>query len=386
MRVSTRITLVFTALLCPVVMTSAQDLQGSKVPFRIEKKSEALVPGPPSEGDGELFRIISPRITEGMPYYSPSEKLELVGKVNTASGVQLFTVNSQMVELTESGAFSSSIQLVPGQNLIRISVLDNNDQLNEEILRINYQAPVVNLEDRIRQESVYYGLIIGIENYNDPGLPDLDNPIEDADKLYAALTYHYCFDPENTILLKDASRSDIIRSFDELTQKITEDDNLLIFYAGHGWWDENANNGYWLPSDARQGDKTNWVRNSTIVDYLQEIKSRHTLLIADACFGGSIFKTRAAFGKKDQAFERLYDLPSRKAMTSGTLTEVPDRSSFTKYLVERLAANQETYLSSEQLFSSFRIAVINNSDAIPQFGEISDVGDQGGDFIFLKRK
>jgi len=73
-------------------------------------------------------------------------------------------------------------------------------------------------------------------------------------------------------------------------------------------------------------------------------------------------------------------------MTSGTLTEVPDRSSFTRYLLDRLNENEEMYLSSEQLFSSFRIAVINNSDAIPQYGEIRNVGDEGGDFIFLRKK
>ena len=72
-------------------------------------------------------------------------------------------------------------------------------------------------------------------------------------------------------------------------------------------------------------------------------------------------------------------------MTSGTLTEVPDRSAFISFLVERLENNSEKYLSSEQLFSSFRIAVINNSDVIPQYGEIRNVGDQGGDFIFIKK-
>ena len=56
-----------------------------------------------------------------------------------------------------------------------------------------------------------------------------------------------------------------------------------------------------------------------------------------------------------------------------------------KYLIRRLEENKDTYLSSEQLFSSFRLAVINNSDAIPQYGEIEKVGDEGGDFIFLKK-
>ena len=117
---------------------------------------------------------------------------------------------------------------------------------------------------------------------------------------------------------------------------------------------------------------TSWL------DYLKEIETKHTLLIADACFGGSIFQTRSTFGSKEKTYEKLYELPSGKAMTSGTLTEVPDRSSFMKYTIRRLEENEDTYLSFEQLFSSFRLAVINNTDAIPMYGEIDKVGDEGG--------
>ena len=80
-------------------------------------------------------------------------------------------------------------------------------------------------------------------------------------------------------------------------------------------------------------------------------------------------------------------MPSRKAMTSGTLKEVPDRSIFVEYLTKRLEANTEKYLTSEQLFTSFRTAVINNSpvNQIPQYGEIRQSGDEGGDFIFIQR-
>ena len=72
-------------------------------------------------------------------------------------------------------------------------------------------------------------------------------------------------------------------------------------------------------------------------------------------------------------------------MTSGTLKVVPDKSVFLQYLTKRLSENDETYLASEQLFFSFKTAVLNNSQNIPQFGEISNAGDEGGDFIFIKR-
>jgi hypothetical protein len=89
----------------------------------------------------------------------------------------------------------------------------------------------------------------------------------------------------------------------------------------------------------------------------------------------------------NRAIKELYEMPSRKAMTSGTLKEVPDQSVFIQYLVKRLQQNTDKFLSAEQLFSNLRTAVINNSanGQVPQFGEIKEAGDEGGDFIFIKR-
>ncbi len=79
----------------------------------------------------------------------------------------------------------------------------------------------------------------------------------------------------------------------------------------------------------------------------------------------------------------LYRMPSRRAMTSGTMTEVPDKSIFLEYLTKRLKENQSKFLSAQQLFDSFRSAVINNSSVVPQDGVIAETGDEGGDFIFI---
>jgi hypothetical protein len=172
---------------------------------------------------------------------------------------------------------------------------------------------------------------------------------------------------------------------DQHRSRITPEDNLLIFYAGHGVYDESSNTGYWLPSDAQRTSTARWLRNSTIIDYIKIINSKHTLLISDACFAGSIFRARG-INQDDDVFRKLYDLPSRKAMTSGYLSEIPDESPFVKYLVQRLEDNTNLYLTSEQLFSSLRMAVINNSAVVPQYGEIHNVGDEGGDFLFLLKQ
>ncbi len=235
------------------------------------------------------------------------------------------------------------------------------------------------------QNTRYYALVIGINNYSDPAINSLDKPIRDARRLYEVLTERYLFNKKDVQLLENPSRKDIIYALDYLAKVVHPEDNLLIFYAGHGWWDEDALIGYWLPSDAKKISKADWFRNSTLVDYLREIESKHTLLITDACFGGSIFKTRKAFSDAPKDIAALYEFPSRKAMTSGSLTEVPDESPFMKYLIERLNKNKGKYLSSEELFISLKTAVVNNSETEPLFGEIRNVGDQGGDFIFIRK-
>jgi Caspase domain len=231
----------------------------------------------------------------------------------------------------------------------------------------------------------FYAMIIGIDNYSDPNIPDLDKPISDAKMFYNVLTTKYTFEPANVRLITDATYPQIVEALDYFGKQIRPEDNFLIFFAGHGVWESQADVGFWLPSDATKSSKVAWFRNSTLRDYLREIRSKHTLLITDACFAGSILKMRDAGTDAPLAINKLYDLRSRKAMTSGTLTEVPDQSAFLKYLIDRLKSNNEKYISSEQLFSSFRIAVINNSSVVPQFGVIQDTGDEGGDFIFILR-
>ena len=73
-------------------------------------------------------------------------------------------------------------------------------------------------------------------------------------------------------------------------------------------------------------------------------------------------------------------------MTSGRMTKVPDNSAFIKYLIQRLDENQRKYMSSEELYSGLKNAVISNSNVLPQYGEIQNVGNEGGDFIFLRKE
>jgi len=366
-------------------LIQAQVIKSEKSYLRLNITPKKEVVEIPDTTSPEL-QIISPVITGGKQYISNEPEINLIGRASDESGIASVIINSEIMEISEAGVFTAGLLLEPGDNVITVIVIDNKYNSLENKFVIEYSPPEPTLADIVNKESKYYGLIIGVNNYEDPTILPLDNAISDAQKLYNVLTSEYIFEKENVKFIKNANRRDIINFLDEFAKIVTPKDNILIFYAGHGWWDEDANIGYWLPSDARQNSKADWFRNSTLVDYLKGIKSKHTLLITDACFGGSIFKSRKAFPEAEKAIQKLYELPSRKAMTSGQLTEVPDRSYFIRFLCERLTDNTEKYLSSEQLFSSIRMAVINNSDAIPEYGEIRNVGDQGGDFIFIRKE
>jgi hypothetical protein len=233
----------------------------------------------------------------------------------------------------------------------------------------------------------FYALIIGVSDYMDPAIPDLDSlPVKDAMNLSKALITNYTFDKENVNLLKNPTRRDIVIALDELSKKTTAQDNVLIFYAGHGHYEDENGIGYWFPKDAEVSNSSNWLYNNQLVDCIKKIRSLHTLLISDACFSGSIFKTRAVdLTAANDFVKKKYQLASRKAITSGTLKTVPNVSVFIKYLIKNLSENQEKFLTSSQLFQSLEAPVGNNAPSVPQFGVIQNVGDEGGDFIFIKR-
>ena len=220
----------------------------------------------------------------------------------------------------------------------------------------------------------YHAIIISENQYQDP-------MINDADKLFSVLSSKYFFQNNDILRLKDPTRANIIDAIEAKRKMLSIDDNLLIFYAGHGMWDENLKMGYWLPSDAKKDSKSNWVSNSDLTLYLSAIQSNHILLISDACFSGGIFKTRS-IGDMEQGTKRLYELKSRKAITSGNLKEVPDNSVFMKFFLKELENNATAFLTSDQLFAKIRPNILNNSSTEPLYGVVHNTGDEGGEFVF----
>ena len=95
-------------------------------------------------------------------------------------------------------------------------------------------------------------------------------------------------------------------------------------------------------------------------------------------------KSRAISAMDSKKVFELYKDRSRKAITSGNLTLVPDESFFTSYLLKVLKENEQLILPASSLFSRIYEPVLNNSPTVPQFGVIQQAGDEGGDFLFIQ--
>jgi tetratricopeptide (TPR) repeat protein len=328
--------------------------------------------------------MINTKIFQPVP--NQVSQIEVVGRASDPGGVSRVVVNDQEAVVSATGDFKAVVDLKVGDNDIFVQATD----LSRNSLTMSYfifrEDQVITEMASLVEGGKYYALIIGISDYTDPQITDLDGyPVQDAERLAQILTNNYTFAKERTILLLNAGRTDIQRAFDDLSKIITDKDNLLIFFAGHGHYDEETGLGYWFPSDAEKDYTTNWIYNDVLVANLRRIRSRHTLLISDACFSGSIFKTRSAIDEAPEAYQKKYELKSRKAITSGVLQTVPNKSVFFKYFAAQLEENKAKYLSASQLFQDIEIPVGNNSPNTPQFGVIGNVGDEGGDFIFVTK-
>ena len=340
--------------------------------------------------------ITAPDITRAVSVVAKRMNITVTGIAESKAGIMDVSVNGQDAELDEQGRFSTVIPLKVGQNTITVMASDVLENKSTKQFAVNREAGIITAAiravspvDTELAAAKYYALLIAVQDYDSGEVGKLDFAISDARGLGDILVSRYTFDKENVITLTNPDRRTIYKTLQALRNKLTERDNLLIFYAGHGYWLDDMKQGFWLPRDASGiNDPSDWIPNSTVRDYIKAIKARHVLLVADSCFSGGIFKTREAFYKQKVSVEKIYELPSRKAITSGSMKTVPDRSVFLEYLVKRLKDNKEPYMDTQKLFASLREAVINNSPThqTPLYGAISEAGDEGGDFIFVRRQ
>ena len=254
-------------------------------------------------------------------------------------------------------------------------------------------------EEELISYGDYYALVIGNSKYQfSQDIPTLKSPRSDAEAISALLEQKYDY---IVVSLIDANRDQILGALNTLRETLREEDNLLIYYAGHGILDEGNGRGYWLPVDAEPYPQTaKWISADDITDILNSMRAKHVLVVADSCYSGSLTTTNnSPLGLGVPQEERFYWLktiankPARMALTSGNLSPVLDggggqHSIFAMALLEVLGTNNRVmegwrvYLRVSARVSD--VAQIYGLRQVPTYGPIKSEKYAGGDFLFVR--
>ncbi|VAW92055.1 hypothetical protein MNBD_GAMMA22-2324 [hydrothermal vent metagenome] len=260
---------------------------------------------------------------------------------------------------------------------------------------INIES-VANKKPSIISKGIYRAVIIGNNNYTDKAgrWPSLKTAVTDARALKKILIANYGF--VDVKLLENATRRDVLIELEALSKRVLSNDHVLVYYAGHGYIDNDSQKGYWVPTDAIGVDQTTFLRNSTIRDEMTVIASRakHSLLISDSCFSGSLLR-RGNRGirsdlKTEKYYQKILNKKSVQIMSAGGLEYVDDsykksgHSPFSYFLLSELKNNDQALLTLSELSSNVSKAVANNVDQVPESGVLQGAGDELGEFVFIK--
>ena len=231
-----------------------------------------------------------------------------------------------------------------------------------------------------------YFLIIAIDKYIDTGYLSLNNAKLDAERFSKVLMSKYGFKPIQEPLLDiDANHKNIIDALNSLSYSLNENDNIIIYFAGHGSIHPKTKFGYWIPSDSDKS-LSSFIPNSTVIDMLIGIEAKHILLISDSCFSGT-FLTRTRDGNPLDAYHKISDQKSRWYIASGREEKVSDGlpgagSPFAISITNFFEHNKEKKFSVSDLCSTVIRETGNVAKQQPIFGQLQNVGDKGGQMIF----
>lgn len=366
-------------LVSPVL--KSQEIKSEKVKIMVNtiNKPKEAVPD---------IQLLEPKdLKQGVTFLTEVQSMPLIIRLqNPTQGVKVLVNNVEILPNSNGDFYTHTYTLSKGSNSLYISLQKDSREIKDLSYTVIYSEPIKNLSPFVTPEGKYYALIIANNTYKiESGMMNLMRPILDATAFKEVLTSKYTFDWNNVQTLYDRTKLDVEVTLEELQKKILPDDNLLIFYAGHGIMDKETDIGYWLLSDATRSRVT-WLSNSAITDFIKSCKARHILLIADACYAGSIYSSRGMLDGASTAIRDLIKSKSRKAITSGGTTEVSDESKFARILVEQLKNNSEQYLRSLELYNLLQKPVLANSMTAPRWGSINNVGDDNGDFVFILKQ
>ncbi|MEM9621720.1 MAG: caspase family protein [Pseudomonadota bacterium] len=348
---------------------------------------------------GPVINLIEPVLpaTRGLvrvkiPAAIDAGTMNMVGRVTAPAGLLSLSVNRSVVVINDAGVFQHTLD-VNDADEVRVTAIDKQGKRSDLAFTLTRQQadPPVTRQPDIRLGR-FTALLIGNSRYR--YLPQLETPASDIRALRDILTQQYGFDVQ---VLMDADRYAILSALNELRASLTPDDNLLIYYAGHGELDRANMRGHWLPVDAELDSTANWLSNVAITDILNVIRAKQIMLVVDSCYSGTL--TRSSLtriesartnAERDTWLRMMEEKKSRVVMTSGGLAPVLDggggqHSVFAKAFLEALQTNNEL-LTGRALYEAVaaRVAYAAQQYAfeqIPAYAPIARSGHEAGDFV-----
>jgi hypothetical protein len=346
---------------------------------------------------GPAIEIIKPtaRTTRGVAIIPADKKkstILIIGKVIAPNGLLTLTVNDKETPVDNNDIFKTTVPVEESGSAITIVAIGKTGLRADLMLMTRPVDPSIRQLDFGR----YHALVIG--NNNHQYLPKLATARSDAQAVSEILEKKYGF---TVTSLYDANRYQILSTLNRLRETLTERDNLLIYYAGHGDLDRNNDRGHWLPVDAERESTANWISNVDLTDILNTMSARHVLVIADSCYSGTLTRsvlTQLRPGQTDEVratyYKAVLKKRSRTALTSGGLAPVLDtgnggHSVFANIFINVLESNDDV-LEGQRLFLDVVARVTaaaeeKRFEQIPQYAPIKFSGHEAGDFFLVPR-
>ena len=309
-----------------------------------------------------------------------AEVVTVSGTASDPSGVSEVRVQGAEAQRTGEN-FTAEVQLTRGNNLIRITARDALDNASEKEITVYHSQYV--------REGKDYALLFAVEDYDN--WPELQNPVSDAESIQRDLEGIYGFQTE---LIKNPTRAGIFETFRRYAEMdYSDDDQLFIFFAGHGYFDETFQGGYLVARDTRKpGDDSgmlSYVSHSVIRDIIDRMSCKHIFLVLDTCYSGTFDRLIAMRGRASEALsERLTEADIRRKfqyttrwyLTSGGKEIVYDDSPFVHQLLEALRSKGgvDNILTIDEILSYIQ-KLVSPKPCASGFG--SD--EPGSDFLFF---
>ena len=332
---------------------------------------------------GPEIRILTPvpNRTRGLQreIHINAEVVTVSGTASDPSGVSEVRVRGAEVQRTAEH-FTAEVQLTRGNNLIRITARDTLGNVSEKEITVYHSQYV--------REGKDYALLFAVEDYDD--WPELHNPVSDAESIQRDLEGLYGFQTE---LIRNPTRAGIFETFRRYAEmEYSDDDQLFIFFAGHGYFDETFRGGYLVARDTRKPqddmEMLSYVSHSVIRDIIDRMRCKHILLVLDTCYSGTFDRLIAMRGGTKTLSERLtetdiqrkFQYTTRWYLTSGGNEIVYDDSPFVHQLLEALRSKGgvDNILTKDEILRYVQ-RLVSPKPCASGFG----IDEPGSDFLFF---